>query len=110
MGRTAVIAGTATAVSRGVSGNADAAAQQRAMQEQQNALAEQQRLDAAVQQALAQQQAAASPPPVAAAPPAPAASSSADRIAKLQQLAELKNQGILTDAEFETEKARILAS
>jgi hypothetical protein len=110
MGRTAVIAGTATAVSRGVSGNMDAAAQQRAMQEQQSALAEQQRLDAAVQQALAQQQVAASPPPVAAAPPAPGASPSADRIAKLQQLAELKSQGILTDAEFESEKARILAS
>jgi hypothetical protein len=31
-------------------------------------------------------------------------------VAALQQLAELKAQGILTDAEFATEKARILAS
>jgi type II secretory pathway pseudopilin PulG len=108
MGRTAVIAGTATAVSRGVSGGMDAAAQQRAMQEQQRALAEQQRLDASVQQAIAQQQAAAPPPTIA--PPAPTVPSSGDRIAMLQQLAELKQQGILTEAEFEAEKARILAA
>jgi len=44
--------------------------------------------------------------------PAPAApaTSSADRIARLQQLAELKHMGVLTDAELEAEKARILAS
>jgi hypothetical protein len=86
----------------------DAAAQQRAMQEQQRALAEQQRLDASVQQAIAQQQAAAPPPTIA--PPAPTVPSSGDRIAMLQQLAELKQQGILTEAEFEAEKARILAA
>lgn len=108
VGRTAVVAGTATVVSQGVSGAMNSAAQQKAAAEQQQAAAEQQRIDAAVQQALAQQTVA---PPVAAPPPAaPPASSAADRIAKLQQLAELKNQGILTDAEFEAEKARILAS
>ena len=33
-----------------------------------------------------------------------------DPIEQLKQLAELKNQGILTDAEFQAQKARILAS
>ena len=41
--------------------------------------------------------------------PAPAADP-ADRVALLSQLAELKAQGILTDAEFAAEKAKILAS
>ncbi|WP_448061347.1 SHOCT domain-containing protein [Cellulomonas hominis] len=45
-----------------------------------------------------------------AAPVAPAGATPADRIAQLQALADLRSQGILTDAEFETEKARILAS
>lgn len=69
--------------------------------EQQHAAAEQQRIEQAVQQA----QAPAQPP----TPPA-AATGGADRIALLQQLAELKNQGILTNEEFAAEKARILAS
>ena len=44
-----------------------------------------------------------------ASPPAPAASqSSADRIAALSQLKELLDQGVLTQAEFETEKAKLL--
>ena len=33
-----------------------------------------------------------------------------DPVAQLKELAELKNQGILTDAEFEAQKAKILAS
>jgi hypothetical protein len=33
-----------------------------------------------------------------------------DRVTQLKELAELKSQGILSDAEFEAEKARILAS
>jgi hypothetical protein len=110
--RTAVIAGTATATVKATSNAMDSAAQQKALAAQQQALAEQQRIDAAVQQALAQQAPAA--PAAAPAPePAPAAAPAAaptDRIAQLQQLAELKNMGILTDAEFEAEKARILAS
>lgn len=101
VGRTTVIAGTATAVSRGVSGAMDSAAQQQAAAEQQRAAAEQQRFDAAVQEAVARQV-----PEPAGAPHAGVA----DRIVMLQQLAELKAQGILTDAEFEAEKARILAS
>jgi hypothetical protein len=107
MARTTVIAGTATAVSRGVSGAMDSSAQQRAAQEQQRAAQEQQRIDMAVQHALAQQQV---PPPAAAPAPPPAAETSDSRIAKLQQLAELKRQGILSDEEFAAEKERILAA
>jgi membrane protease subunit (stomatin/prohibitin family) len=82
--RTAVIAGTASAVAGGVN------------RHQQNKYAEQ---DAAAAQA---QQ------PVAAAP-AEAAPSSDDLINKLKELANLKDQGILTEAEFNDQKARILA-
>lgn len=35
---------------------------------------------------------------------------SGDTIAQLQQLADLKAQGVLTDAEFEAQKARVLGS
>ena len=79
--RTAVIAGTATAVAGGVN------------RHQQNKYAEQ---DAA----QAQQPAAA---PVEAAP------NSDDMVNKLKQLADLKDQGILTEAEFNDQKAKILA-
>lgn len=42
--------------------------------------------------------------------PAPAAGSDInDRIAQLQQLAALHTQGVLTDEEFASEKARVLA-
>lgn len=88
--RTAVVAGTATAVSGRVQRNAAA------------------RSAEAEQSAQAQQQAQA---PVAPAPAAPAPAAPApDRIAQLTQLAELKANGVLTDAEFAAEKARILAS
>ena len=45
------------------------------------------------------------PEPMPAPPPG-----GTDRIAALKDLAELKAQGVLTEAEFEREKARILAS
>jgi Short C-terminal domain len=53
----------------------------------------------------------ASPPP-ASAPPAAAAtaaSGASDRIAQLQQLAQLHDSGALTDEEFASEKAKVLA-
>jgi hypothetical protein len=84
--RTAVVAGTATAVSNRVSRRQ---ANRWADQEQQQY----------EQQAAYQQQAA--PPP----PPAPAEDPS---IAELQKLADLHNQGILTDEEFSAKKAQIL--
>jgi len=97
MARTAVIAGTATSVSNRVS------------RRQYNRWAAQDEQQQPAQQ-YEQQEAAQQPPPApAAAPPAPSAGSG-DRLAQLQQLADLKQQGILTDAEFEAEKARILGS
>jgi hypothetical protein len=86
VGRTAVVAGTATAVSNRVSRR-----QGRRWSEQ---------------QAYEQQQ-QAPPPPQQAAPP-PAAPSEADKFAELEKLGKLHEQGILTDAEFAAEKAKIL--
>jgi len=59
------------------------------------------------QRRAAQDQAAApaAPPPQAQAP-SPA--DGGDRLAQLTQLGDLKNAGVLTEAEFEREKARIL--
>jgi hypothetical protein len=57
----------------------------------------------AYDQQMAEQQAAAPPPP-AAAPPED------DKFAKLEKLADLNKQGILTDEEFAAEKAKILSS
>jgi hypothetical protein len=88
VGRTAVIAGTATAVSNRVSRR-----QGRRWSEQQ-----------AYEQ---QQQAPAAPPPQQVAPP-PAAPSEGDKFAELEKLGKLHEQGILTDAEFAAEKAKIL--
>jgi hypothetical protein len=51
-----------------------------------------------------QQDAAAS----AQAPPPPA-STTDDTLGQLKELAELKSAGVLTDAEFEAQKAKILA-
>lgn len=97
--RTAVIAGTATAVAGSVAGSKQQAAQHKAA-------AQQAQVDAAVQQALAQQ-AEAQPQPVMVAPAAEGAAP--DLIAQLQQLADLHKAGILSDAEFEAAKARLLA-
>jgi hypothetical protein len=57
------------------------------------------------QAAQAQAPQAAPEPQYAPAPAAPAP----DPIAQLTQLAALKDSGALTDAEFEAEKAKILA-
>ena len=92
--RTAVVAGTATAVSNRVS------------RRQANRWTQQSEAQAYEQQ----QQYYEQPPPQYAQPapaPAPAAP---DPIEQLTKLAELKNQGILTDAEFQAQKAKILAS
>jgi hypothetical protein len=86
--RTAVVAGTATAVSGRV------ARRQQGRYDQQ--------ADAEADQEMQAQQAAAPPPPP------PAAGGEADTIAQLKDLAALKDQGILTDAEFEAQKAKIL--
>ena len=86
MARTAVVAGTATAVSNRVSRRQGAR------------WAEQ---DAGPYE---QQPQYAAPPPAA---PAPAQGE--DRVQQLKDLADLKAQGVLTDQEFAAEKARILS-
>ena len=91
--RTAVVAGTATAVSNRVSRRqAD-----RWAQNDQSAYAQQQYAEP--------QYAQPAPPPPAAAP-----SGTDDMFEQLRQLAELKDQGILTEDEFAAQKARILAT
>ena len=52
--------------------------------------------------------AAAAPPPAPAAASAPPADMS-DRLAQLKQLGELLSAGVLTQAEFEQQNARILS-
>ena len=105
MARTAVVAGTATAVV-GHSQNKQAAKQQAAadaqMQDQQ--MAEMQAQMDAMQAQQAQQ---AAPPP----PPAPAVAPAAggDLMAELSKLADLKAAGVLTDDEFAAAKAKLLA-
>jgi hypothetical protein len=59
-------------------------------------------------QSAYQQQAYAQPQYVEAAPPPPAPAGD-DVIAKLQQLGELRDQGILNQAEFDAQKQRVLA-
>ena len=88
MGRTAVVAGTASAVGGRV----------RHRQDQKWA---QQDADQQEQQYEQQPQQQYAPPPPA---PAPAA----DPIQQLKDLADLKQQGILTDDEFAVQKAKIL--
>jgi hypothetical protein len=57
---------------------------------------------------MAPPHAAAPPPP--AAPPAMPALSSAERLAQLKTLGELRDGGVLTDSEFEAEKRKLLGS
>ena len=55
-----------------------------------------------------QEQTAAAPPPGPAAEPAPAGGMTAEKMDQLKQLGELHEQGVLTDDEFEREKAKLL--
>ena len=84
VGRTAVVAGTATAVSNRVS-RRQAGRWEDQAQEQEAEAAEQQQ---------------AAPPPAAADEP--------DYMAELEQLAKLRDQGILTDEEVEAKKKQLL--
>jgi hypothetical protein len=80
-----VVAGTATAVSNRVSRRQQGRwAQQEAQQQYQE------------------------PPPAAAPPPAAPADDMTSKIDQLKQLGDLKAQGVLTEAEFEEQKRRIL--
>jgi len=66
---------------------------------------------AAQDQAAAQQRAPVyHAPPPAPAPPGPSPVSDTNEVlAQLRQLGELRDAGVLTDHEFEAQKARILA-
>lgn len=86
--RTAVVVGTASAVSGAVAGSQA----QRAAAQQANAQ------QAAAQQAAAQQ------------PDLATAGLTEEKFTQLQRAAELHKSGILTDAEFDQMKANILAS
>jgi len=46
--------------------------------------------------------------PQQAAPPAPAAAAPPDDMAQIQQLATMKDQGLLTEEEFQAKKKQIL--
>jgi hypothetical protein len=107
MARTAVVAGTATAVHGAVSGNK----QDKQSAADQQAAANQAAFESQAQLAeMQRQQAAAAAAPVAAAPAAAApAAGGDDMMAKLSQLADLKAAGILTDEEFAAAKAKILS-
>ena len=96
MARTAVVAGTATAVSKGVSGamrsdaNQQQAAAAQAQAEYAHAEMDQMQAQMAAMQAQQNQMAP-------------------DLVTQLQQLAQLKEAGALTDAEFEAAKAKLLS-
>jgi hypothetical protein len=94
MARTAVVAGTASAVAGGVSRRQQAHAQQAADAEAFRR-----------QQAMAAQPPPAAPQPAVAQPAAPA-----DLVTQLKGLAALREQGVLTEEEFAAQKARILAT
>jgi hypothetical protein len=92
--------------------SAQAQAQEQAQNQQIADLQAQQ--DAQAQQQYAPPPQQYAPPPQQYAPlppPAPAPGGMTDeKIAQLQQLAALKDQGILTEEEFNAQKAKILAS
>jgi hypothetical protein len=95
--RTAAVAGTATVVSNRVSrrqaGRWAAEDQQQAQQQDQE------------QQAAVPAQAVYAEPP-----PEPPADDMSAKLDQLKQLGELKEQGVLSDAEFEAQKSKILNS
>ncbi|GLW47375.1 hypothetical protein Stsp02_30370 [Streptomyces sp. NBRC 14336] len=88
MARTAVVAGTATAVS--------------------NRVSRRQAGRWAAQEAQEAQYAQPPAPPPAAPAAAPSAPDMTDKIEQLKQLGDLKAQGVLSEAEFEEQKRRVL--
>ena len=90
--RVAVVAGTATAVSNRVSRRQAGrwAAKDQPQEQDQEQYPPEQQQDAG--------------------PPPPAADPMQDRLAQLKQLGELKESGVLSDEEFQQQKAKILNS
>jgi hypothetical protein len=108
MATTAVVAGTAGAVrhhqEQKYAGQAAEQQAQAAAYDNQQQLAEMQQQMAEMQA----QQAAAAVAPAPAQIPA-AAGGGSDLMTQLNQLAQMKASGILTDEQFETAKAKLLA-
>lgn len=102
--RTAVVAGTATAVSGRVQHRQQERYYNEAQEQQYAAEQQQAAMDQAAAQAVANAQAAQA----AQAPAAPAGGGD-DMMAKLSQLAQLHAQGILSDEEFSAAKAKLLS-
>jgi hypothetical protein len=96
--RTAVVAGTASAVGGAMSRHQQERAQGQYEQQQYEAAQQQAQLDAAAQNAAAQYGAPASAP-----------AGTDDLIAKLQQLASLKDAGVLSETEFAAAKQKLLS-
>lgn len=94
MARTAVVAGTATAVSNRVSRRQASRWASQDMQQQQGY----------AQPSYQQQYAEPAPPP-----PAAPAEEADDLTAKLQRLGDLHQQGILSDEEFAAAKSRLIS-
>lgn len=94
--RTAVVAGTASAVAG------------RVQRHQARKFAESDAQTYATRERSYEEQMAPQPQPQYSAQPAPAAAPQPDMIEQLKQLAQLREQGILTDEEFAAQKARIL--
>ena len=109
MARTAVVAGTATAVSGGMrnrSANKQAAAEDQAAANQAAYESQAQMDDMQAQMDDMQAEQAPAPQPAPAPAPAPAAD---DTMGQLQRLADMKTAGLLTDAEFSSAKAKLLS-
>jgi len=90
MARTAVVAGTASAVVQGQNSRRQAGDVQ-----------QQAAIDASVAEQVAAQ-------PVAAAPPASPGMLSEETMGRLRQLAELRDAGVLSDDEFAAQKTALL--
>ncbi len=113
--RTAAVGGVAYAAGHHV---AKKSAEQEYMDAQQNAqIADMQQQQAAAAPPYYQQPAPPppvyqqpAPPPSQATAPAPSTGLTTDAIAQLKQLGDLHESGVLTDAEFEAAKQKILGS
>ncbi|WP_308467417.1 SHOCT domain-containing protein [Rathayibacter soli] len=103
MARTAVIAGTATAVSGGIRDKQQAGAQQHAAAAEQAAAAQQAEIQAQVQLATDQAQQAAAQAAAAAAAPI-----QDDMLTQLAKLGQMHQAGLINDAEFTAAKAKLL--
>lgn len=99
MARTAAVVGTATATRNAVNRR----------QADKNAAAYQHAMDSTQPDQPAEPQVVyvQAPPPQEAAP-APAAPAQSDLVAQINQLSQLHNAGVLSDAEFEAAKAKLL--